>query len=291
MESGVVRNRSGDTYKPSVIRGYRQALNDYVLPDLGGMKLTDVRRGDLQALADRLFAAKLNPSTIRNTFLPVRVIYRRAVRDGDVAVNPATLLELPAHRGRRDRVASPEEAAALVNALRLRDQALWATAFYSGLRRGELLALRWKNVDLADSTIRVDVSLDLLHGLVEPKSRAGRRIVPMAAALRSFLLAHKVATPSTELLFTSRTGRHFDPPSVQKRADRTWREAELTRITLHEARHTYASLMIAAGVRLEDLCEFMGHASITITRDLYGHLLPDSRQIAASLLDAYIARG
>jgi integrase len=288
MESGAIRNRSGDVYKPSVIRGYRQALRSHVLPDLGGAKLADLRHADLQALADRLLAAGLNPSTIKNAFLPVRVIYKRALRDGEVAVNPTTPLELPAHRGRRDRVASPAEAAELIQAVPDGDRTLWATAFYSGLRRGELLALRWENVDHTTGAIRVDSSLDLQFGEVAPKSSAGRRYVPMAHTLRGFLLEHRVATASARLVFTSRTGRHFDPPSVQARADKAWSTAKLKRITLHEARHTYASLMIAAGVPLEELCEYMGHSSITVTRDLYGHLLPDARIRAAELLDAYL---
>jgi integrase len=76
--------------------------------------------------------------------MPLRVIYRRALARGEVAVNPCTGLELPAVRGRRDRIASPAEAAALIEALPESDRALWATALYAGLRRGELLALRWE---------------------------------------------------------------------------------------------------------------------------------------------------
>ena len=86
------------------------------------------RRADVQALADRLLARGLDPSTIRNALMPLRAIYRRAVEDGEVAVNPTTGLELPAVRGRRDRIASPEEAAALLAALPEDDRALWATA-------------------------------------------------------------------------------------------------------------------------------------------------------------------
>ncbi len=94
-----------------------------VLPELGGVRLTDVRRPDLAEFADGLLATGLDPSTIRTTFLPLRAIYRRALARGEVAVNPCTGLELPAVRGRRERFASPEEAEALIAAVPEGDRA------------------------------------------------------------------------------------------------------------------------------------------------------------------------
>ncbi|HXH89840.1 MAG TPA: hypothetical protein VNI55_14670 [Gaiellaceae bacterium] len=108
--SGTIRTRSGDEYKPSALRGYEAALRSRILPDLGGAKLSEIMRVDLQDLADRLLARGLDPSTIRNTLMPLRAIYRRAVARGELTVNPTTGLELPAVRGKRDRVASPGEA-------------------------------------------------------------------------------------------------------------------------------------------------------------------------------------
>lgn len=101
--SGAIRNRSGDRYKPSAVRSYEIALRRRVLPALGGYKLADLRRSDLQDFADWLLDQGTDASTIRNTMVPVRAIYRRHLARGDVAVNPTTGLELPAVRGGRDR--------------------------------------------------------------------------------------------------------------------------------------------------------------------------------------------
>lgn len=98
---GSIRNRSGDRYKPSVIRSYETSLRLRVLPQLGGRKLSEVRRSDLQDFADRLLADGAEPSTIRNSLMPVRAIFRRAVARGEVAVNPTSGLELPAVRAAR----------------------------------------------------------------------------------------------------------------------------------------------------------------------------------------------
>ena len=135
---GGIRNRSGDRYKPSTLRGYEQALREYVYPELGSAKLQDVSAGDVQRLVDRLVARGLNPSTVRNALLPLRSICRRAVRQGDISANPTAGVELPAVRGRRTRIVTPVEALTLINNAPPEDRPLWATAFYAGLRRGEL---------------------------------------------------------------------------------------------------------------------------------------------------------
>ena len=127
---------------------------DRVLPDLGGASWRN-RRVDVRTSPTGCSTGP-RPSTIRNTLMPLRAIYRRALARGEVAVNPTTGLELPAVAGRRDRIASPEEAGALLAALPEGDRALWATALYAGLRRGELMALRWEDVDLAAGVIRVE---------------------------------------------------------------------------------------------------------------------------------------
>jgi integrase len=290
--NGTIRTRSGDRYKPSSIRGYEAAFRTRILPDLGARRLSDIRRSDVQDLVDRLLAEGLDPSSIRNVLMPLRVIFRRAIDRGDIAVNPCDRLRLPAVRGRRDRIASPEEAARLVATVPDRDRALWATALYGGLRRGELMALLWDDVDLAEGLIRVERSWDVKErAVVDTKSRGGRRRVPMAGSLRRHLLEHRLATRRANgLVFGRSATLPFDYSSTRARAMRAWRLAGLEPIGMHECRHTFASLMIAAGVNAKALSTYMGHASITITLDRYGHLMPGNEHEAAGLLDALLAR-
>jgi integrase len=133
----------------------------------------------------------VSPSTIRNALMPLRAIMRRAVARGDLSVNPTAGLALPAVRGQRERIASPADAAALVGALRPHDRTLWGTALYAELRLGELMALRVEDVDLAAGVIRVERAYDpKARAFIEPKSRAGRRRVPIVGALRDLLTEH-----------------------------------------------------------------------------------------------------
>jgi integrase len=292
MKSGRVRTRSGDPYKPSAIRSYAAALRDHIVPHLGRTRLADVQHRDVQRIADDLLAEGRDPSTIRNALMPLRVIFRRAVEDGDLAVNPCTHLRLPAVRGRRERIASPNEAQRLLAALPERDRAIWATALYAGMRRGELMALRWEDIDLAGGVIRVERAYDDKGRVeIEPKSRAGLRAIPIVGALRDALVEHKAREGrDSGLVFGSGAETPFQPSTVWRRAHTSWRRAGLEPIGLHEARHTFASVLIAAGVNAKAITTYMGHASVQTTYDLYGKLMPGSESEAAALVDAYLNR-
>ena len=127
------------------------------------------------------------------------------------------------------------------------------------------------------------------RGAVAPKSVAGERRVPIPEALRTELTLQVERVPwGTGLLFGRSPQTPFNYSSLTTRARRAWAGAELTLITPREARHTYASLMIAAGVPAKELAEYMGHASVAITLDRYGHLFEGTHRDAARRLDAYL---
>lgn len=291
MESGGARTRSGDAYKPRVVRDYAAALEAHVLPVLGDARLDEVTLRDAQAIADRLLGGGAAASTVRNALMPLRVLYRRAVRDGTASANPCDHLELPAVRGKRERIAAPGEAERLLSVLRSDDRALWGCAFYAGLRLGEIQALRWPDVDLASGLIRVSHSWDRVAGIVAPKSRAGVRQVIITAGLRDHLTEHAHSAGSGGFVFGGPTGQAFTESAVRNRAKRAWRRAGIATIySLHEARHTCASIFIAAGMNPKALSEMLGHSSIATTYDIYGHLMRGARDEARELVDAYLER-
>jgi integrase len=205
-------------------------------------------------------------------------------------INPVAGVELPSVRGRRDRIATPAEAAALIEAAPEDDRAVWATAFYAGLRLGELSALRDEDVDLEAGVIRAERSWDPHAGFIAPKSRAGRRAVPIVAALRTRLAARRLRRREGTALFFGDRGRPFNRNALVGRAGRAWKKAGLEPIGLHECRHTFASILIAAGVNAKALSTYLGHSSIQITLDRYGHLMPGNEDEAIALVDSYLAR-
>ena len=190
-----------------------------------------------------------------------------------------TACSFPLCVGVGTRIAGPSQAATLLSALGERDRALWAAAFYTGSAAASCVGCGGRT-----SISRRGPSRCAEHGPCRrrgsPKSAAGTRTVPIIPRLREHLVAQRLRTGGRGPVFPSTTGRPFDPESVQARADRAWAAGGLTRITQHECRHTFASLMIAAGVNVKALSTLLGHASITVTLDRYGHLLPGSEQEA-----------
>jgi integrase len=298
MTSGRVRKRGGGLYRPGVVRSYRRGLKLYVYPRLGGWRLGQIRQPDLLDLVDELQGAGLTPSTIKNALDPVRVVYRRAVERGVAETNPTLRLSLPAGEKRRDRVADPYEAARLVAALpRAYDRSLWAVALYCGLRAGELRALRWPELDLAACRLRVEQNLpvDAKRSQAdeetgEPKTKAGRREVPIAPPALDALLEHRAESIGTGYVWPATDGGPFARTPVMKRAEAAWKTAKLEKIGLHEARHSAASMWIASGWSVKVVSELIGHASIAITLDRYGHLFPAALDDAAAAFAAYLER-
>lgn len=297
-EEGTVRTRSRQRYKPATIARYRRALDGHLLDVLGSFKLNEIRAGQLERLIGKLQAKGLAANSVRNAFMPLQAVYRWAVRQELVRIDPTSDVELPLDDGSRDRFASREEVELRLATLPVNDRALWATAFYAGLRLGELMALRWSDVDLASGLIRVELSHDPEAGTTgAPKSAAGVRRVPIPAPLREHLIDHSMrASKHQPLVFArwSLAGRrrgpdgHFNASGVYQRARRHWEPQGLGSMTLHDCRHTYASLMIAAGENPKALQTYLGHSSITTTYDRYGHLLPGAERESAERLSAYL---
>ena len=302
----TVLTRGGSPYKPQVVREYRRTLKNHILDDLGNHRLSDIRRGDLQALIDRLLGEGRMGSTVHNVLMPVRVIYRHALERDEVAVNPTHNLRLPSGHTPRDRAATATESAALLAALSDADRPIYATAFYAGLRRGELRGLRWDDVDLAAGVINVKRGWDEVAGEIAPKSKKGTRTVPITAVLHDHLtvLRARSGRSGDDFVFGAHADRPFAPSYLRKRAAKAWETENekrtedtktgedpvlLVPIGLHECRHTFVSLMHDAGLSLERIGDYVGHSSAYMT-DAYRHLLDGHEAETRRLLDDYLAR-
>jgi integrase len=147
------------------------------------------------------------------------------------------------------------------------------------------------DVDLKAAVIRVSRSWDDVEGWIEPKSRKGTRDVPIPSTLKTYLAEHLARTGrrGSDLVFGKTASTPFTSNTIRRHAEKAWTEHQppLDPIGLHEARHTYVSLMHDAGVQLETIGDFVGHSSTWMT-DRYRHLLPETRQRAAAQLDAYL---
>lgn len=286
VESGRITHRSGHPYKPASCRGYRSRLYLRAVPRFKGFRLAEIKRRDIRGLIEHMLDEEFATATIDGDITPLSALFNDAMDREEVPANPVHWRDAPAVVVRERRVVSYSEALTMLAALDAGgERELWATGILAGLRMGELSALGRADIDLAGSVIHVRRNWDAVQGYVLPKNRKART-VPVAAALRDHLDEY--------LLRTDRDEHIFGPPRfvnrAAERARKRWQARELPVITMHEARHTYASLMIAAEAttRLE-LSAYMGHATTRITEDLYGHLFKGAEAKAAARFDTYLS--
>jgi len=294
MKSGSVRQRGGHTYKPSAIRGYERDLRNHAVPVFGPTRLGRVQRPDLQRWVDMLAAGDRAPSTVKNIVAALRALISWGELQGWVRATPCQGLRLPSGETDRDRIASPAEAEELIAAMRPTDQAAMGFAVYAGLRLGEILALDVRAVDLDAGWVIVRRGWDKgVKAFIPTKSRQERR-VPIIEKLAVLLRDHFTLLdhPADGLLFPSAKRPEWptDPGVLRRRNHDAWEKEGMTPLGFHEARHTFASISIAAGLNVKTLSTYMGHATITITLDRYGHLMPGSEVEARTMLDSYLAK-
>lgn len=309
-EKGIVLARGDKPYKPSTLRGYRRCMESELYPELGGTRLHELTRGHLNRYVQTLQARGLAAQTVKNVVMPLRALYRYAVDDMEwLAANPTKGIRVPAGAGKRMRFLAPAQIPTVLEALDVEDRPLWATAIYAGLRRGELMALRWTDVDLAGGVITVAWNYDPgAKQMVAVKSESGQdRQVPIAGVLRDYLLEHRQRAGGRPrgLVFKRSSLAHrrlldgdrdlpFADQAVGERAARRWAKVRgVPVVTLHDCRHTYASLLIAASVRAgrfnpKAIQEALGHASIQQTYDRYGHLFPGTHAELGRMLDTFL---
>jgi integrase len=288
--AGGALTRSGTRYRASTLDGYEIDLRNMILPRLGARRLGQLGRGELNEFVGDLCVRGLAPSTVRNALVPLRAVYRHAMDLELVAYNPTVGVRVPSGSGRREAVGTIAEIPRLLDALPVGDRPLWATAMFAGLRRSELQRLGWAEVDLDGRVLRVR----------ESKTAAGRRTVPIPAVLAGHLLAHRErADDVTGLVFcrgslagrplARNRARPFAPGDVSDRARAAWIAAGVEPITLHRARHTYASMLVASGSTQKELLDLVGHASVQASQ-IYQHLFEEAKAAAAARLDELLER-
>lgn len=176
MKDGSVLTTGRYPFKPGSYYGYELHVQNTWIPRIGNRKVSAITRPELQRIVDDLSREGLAPATIANCLNPLKVLYRRAVRADEVGVDPTEGLVLPRPPGPRDRVVSEEEADRLIEAVPEYDQPIWATAFFTGMRKGEIMGLEWRHID-PSGWITVERSWDETHKVFGPtKNRTIRRI-------------------------------------------------------------------------------------------------------------------
>jgi integrase len=286
--------------RPKTLDGYRGLIRLYASPGLGNMRLLELKPLDVQRLYSELLGRGLSAGTVVNLHLVLIQALGQAERWGFIPRNPVASAQPPRPRRPEPTIVDPEIAERLlVTSADTRFHLPVAIAISTGMRRGEILALRWADLDADLSVARVRRTLQTAGGtlqFVEPKTRRSRRAVELPAFVRPVLeqeradqLARKTSDPSwnnLDLVITRRDGTPVNPDTLSSGWYRFCRKQGLPHVRFHDLRHAHATLMLLQGVHPKIVSERLGHASIGITLDTYSHVLPSMQSEAVRAFDA-----
>ena len=292
--------------RPRTEESYRGIVERHLVPELGKVPIGRLRPSHVQ----RLLARKITDGLSARTVEYIWQVLRRALK---VAVSWGLLSRNVAEFATPPRPVTKEVATFSVEQMKLllklsRDDRLEATfvlAITCGLRRGEILGLRWDDVELEASkpTLRVRRTVQRIGGRLtdgEPKSKKSRRTIALSSLAVEALKRQRAAQnqdrlragehwSGTGFVFTTTHGERIDPRNLLRQWYKLLDRADLAHRPLHDARHGAASLMLSQGVPLKVVQETLGHSTMRLTADLYGHLMPGDAERVADAMDEALA--
>lgn len=287
--------------KASTLRSYEDIIKGHLIPYFANMSLIVIAPSSIQKYVSQKLAEvkkdkkgnlipKFAAKTVNNHLVPLKEMLKHAVIWGYLKENPAQYVEKPRVEHEEMDFLTPEEIHLFLAKVTPKYHPLFLTAVLTGLRRGELLALQWGDIEFIHNLIYVRRSL-YKGKFVSPKSKKSVRKVVMTTNLASVLKRHKLESQPNDLdlVFANGEGKPNDGDTLVKRQFLpALRRAGLRQIRFHDLRHTYTALLIRQGENVKFIQSQLGHASIQTTLDRYGHLLPESNREAGERLDAIL---
>lgn len=276
-----------ETLSPSSHRGYRVAKNRAV-QKFGTSPISDISARDISAYMNTLAALGYAKATVRNHKIVINRIFAHAMSEGDINHSPATSVEIPRNlRTKKRHAATPIDESII-----MRSADVWLMpymALMTGLRKGELLALQWKDIDFKKSIISVTKSVYYNNAptIKSTKTESGQRIVPLLKPLRS-VLEQRAASSDPECFILS----DDVTPLTQKRfrtREKHFKEQTGITATLHQLRKSFATIAVKEGVQPKILQSILGHKNISTTLDIYTEVRKESIDTAAEILNAAFA--
>lgn len=296
-----------DVVKPSVrpwtYRGYEVHVRLHLKPLLGKIPLARLTALDVQKALNRKGTDGLKPKSVRYVRGTLRAALNHAVKWGLIERNPAAVVAIPRVEPYEIQPFTPAEARTFLDSIKGdRLEALYSVALTMGLRQGEALGLRWRDIDLELGYLRVTKQLQRLDGrseLVEPKTARSRRQVALPASIAKSLREHRDRQDAErieasddwtelDLVFSSPNGKPLDATAVSKGFHRVLDRAGLAQRRFHDLRHSCATLLLVQGVAPRVVMDVLGHSQIAMTMNTYSHVIPELRRQAADRMDELI---
>jgi integrase len=286
--------------RPRTWRRYSEYVDLHVIPELGSTPLSALSSRQIQGLYANKIVGGLSTMSVLHIHSVLHRALGQARRWGLIRVNPTDLVDAPRPEPLEMNALSPKEARSLLEAARGdRLEALYALAVTTGMRQGELLGLRWRDVELEQRSLRVTTSLQYVPGrglqLSPPKTARSRRRVLLSELAVGSLQRHlktqreEMLDPlweDNDLVFPNNRGRPMYATNLLSRSFACLlRRAGVRHVRFHDLRHTAATLLLGEGVHPKVVSEMLGHSKTAITLDTYSHATPTMQQQAANAFD------
>jgi integrase len=274
------------TVRQSTYRRREEVVRLHLKPSIGGIEIKNLGPLDVEELYREKLRSGLSPRTVQIIHATLHKALKQALRWSLVSKNVTEVVTPPRYRKKEVRTLSAEEVKVLLRAAKVdRFEALYVLAVTTGMRQGELLGLKWVDLDLKKETLRVRRTVR--NGEVNPpKSASSTRSVHLTGVATRALRGHRERNGEWEWVFPTQNG---NPVSCHNLVNRSWRpllkKAGLPRIPFHNLRHTCASLLLTQGVHPKLVQELLGHADITTTLNTYSHVIPSLRDKTASAME------
>ena len=300
--------------RKSTFEGYRSSIRSHVLPRLGEVLLQALSPDQLNAFYSELLEkgrrngkGGLSPKTVHNVHVMLHKALHDAVRWNYLPRNVAQFADPPRQTssGKAMRAWSPGELRSFLQLVEKDPHfAAWVLAANTGMRRGEVLGLRWQDIDFDRRRLAIRqtiISIDYQVEISEPKTARGRRSIALDSGTVTALRSHRVAQNQQKLklgeayqdfglVFCREDGTPIHPDRFTQMFDKHVKESGLPRIRLHDLRHTHATLALAAGIHPKVVSERLGHSTVAFTMDVYSHAIPSMEAEAAETI-ANLVRG
>ncbi|MEG0133213.1 MAG: site-specific integrase, partial [Clostridium sp.] len=299
--------KTKDNLSPTTIDGYANIINNHIIPTIGDLKLQEIKAYNLQKYFD-IKINKLSPRTLLNHKRVLVAIFISALDMELIEKNPLLKVKLQRDKREETKVLTIEESKLLLDVVQNHFNLKMPVtlALLLGLRRGECLGLTWDNIDYVNKTITINQNLEVVKGelyLKAPKTAKSKRTIAMPESLIPILKKHykwqremvlrsgSAWKNEYNLICTrKRDGKPFLPNNISDAFRNFLLKKNLPVIRFHDLRHTNATLMLAAGVSAKVAGNRLGHSSISITLDLYSHVLQTVDQEVAEKLDNILGK-
>lgn len=281
------------TLRPSSLASHNSYVTNHIKPEIGNIRLNQLRPDQLQAFYNRKLTEGLSKRTVQYMHAILHKVLNQALRWGLVLRNVADLVDVPRPDRKPPTIWSAEQVREFLQAVKNSTYyPIYILAVYTGMRQGEILGIHREDVDLEAGVINVKYQLQPIKGqglvVTNVKTEKSRRPITLPSTALEVLEMH-LDRIQDGLIFTAPSGQPIWAANVYRHFKKTIRNLELPEIRFHDLRHAHATLLLQAGVNPKVVQERLGHSQISLTLDTYSHVVPSLQEEAAAKIEGLLA--